>query len=66
MTRLLVVWWYRWRKPRELPVLERPGLGLVQRLARPLFRLVPDVTKIPFMRGAVAGLVVSAVLSSAS
>ena len=66
VTRLLVVWWYRWRKPRELPVLERPGLGLMQRLARPLFRLVPDVTKIRFMRGAVAGLVVSAVLSSAS
>lgn len=66
VTRLLVVWWYRARKPKELPVLEKPGLGFLQRLARPLFRLCPDVTKIPFMRGAVAGLVVSAVLSSAS
>ncbi|WP_431284778.1 protein translocase subunit SecF [Humitalea sp. 24SJ18S-53] len=35
-------------------------------LARPLFRLVPDNTKIQFMRGRIAGLVVSAVLSSAS
>ena len=66
VTRLLVVWWYRWTKPRELPVLERKGLSLGQRLARPLFRLVPDVTKIAFMRGAVAGLVVSGVLSTAS
>jgi SecD/SecF fusion protein len=66
VTRLLVVWWYRWRRPKELPVLEKPGLGFFQRLARPLFRLCPDVTKIPFMRGAVAGLIVSAVLSSAS
>jgi multidrug efflux pump subunit AcrB len=55
LTRLLVVWWYRWRRPKELPVLERPGLTLLQRLARPLFRLVPDVTRIRFMRGAVAG-----------
>jgi preprotein translocase subunit SecF len=38
----------------------------LQRLARPLFRLVPDVTRIRFMRGAVAGLVVSGVLSTAS
>ncbi|UPY35011.1 protein translocase subunit SecD [Sediminicoccus sp. KRV36] len=66
VTRLMVVWWYRWTKPRELPVLERPGLSLGQRLARPLFRLCPDVTKIPFMRGAVAGLIVSGVLSTAS
>jgi SecD/SecF fusion protein len=66
LTRLLVVWWYRWRRPKELPVLERPGLTLLQRLARPLFRLVPDVTRIRFMRGAVAGLVVSGVLSTAS
>lgn len=66
VTRLLVVWWYRWTKPRELPVLERPGLTLWQRLARPLFRICPDVTTIRFMRGAVAGLIVSAVLSTAS
>jgi preprotein translocase SecF subunit len=66
VTRLMVVWWYRWTKPKELPVLEKPGLSFFQRLARPLFRLCPDVTKIPFMRGAVAGLVISAVLSTAS
>ncbi len=66
LTRLLVVWWYRARRPKELPVIERPGLSLSQRLARPLFRLVADVTRIPFMRGAVAGLAVSAVLSSLS
>ncbi|MDB5412023.1 MAG: bifunctional preprotein translocase subunit SecD/SecF [Rubritepida sp.] len=66
LTRLLVVWWYRWTKPRELPVIERPGLTLMQRLARPLFRICPDVTRIQFMRGAVMGLVASAVLSSAS
>jgi preprotein translocase SecF subunit len=35
-------------------------------LSRPLFRLVPDGTTIPFMRGAVIGLIVSAVLSTAS
>ncbi len=66
VTRLLVVWWYRWRKPKELPVLEKPGLSLGQRLARPLFRLCPDVTKIRFMRGAITGLIVSGVLSAAS
>ncbi len=66
VTRLMVVWWYRWRKPKELPVIERKGLSFGQRLARPLFRLCPDMTKIPFMRGAVMGLVVSGVLSTAS
>ena len=35
-------------------------------LSRPLFRLVPDNTKIPFMKGAVIGLIVSAILSTAS
>ncbi|HLJ05716.1 MAG TPA: protein translocase subunit SecF, partial [Acetobacteraceae bacterium] len=33
---------------------------------RPLFRLVPDHTKIAFMRGRFMGLLVSAVLSTAS
>lgn len=46
--------------------MQRPGLNLLQRLGRPLFRLVPDVTKIPFMRGARIGLLVSAVLSTLS
>ena len=35
-------------------------------LRRPLFRLVPDDTRIQFMRGRVAGLVVSAILSIGS
>ena len=38
-------------------------LGL---LRRPLFRLVPDDTRIRFMKGRIAGLVVSAILSTAS
>ncbi len=66
LTRLLVVWWYRATKPRELPVVTRAGLSFLQRLARPLFRIVPDKTNIPFMKGARAGLIVSAVLSTAS
>lgn len=33
---------------------------------RPLFRMVPDGTRIPFMRGRIMGLVVSAVLSTIS
>ena len=65
LVRLMVSWWYRWTRPKELPVLEN-GSGLLGRLARPLFRLVPDVTHIPFMKGARVGLLVSAVLSSAS
>jgi preprotein translocase subunit SecF len=36
------------------------------RLLRPLFRLVPDGTRIQFMRGRYMGLIVSAVLSTAS
>jgi preprotein translocase SecF subunit len=35
-------------------------------LSRPLFRIVPDNTRIPFMKGAVAGLILSAFLSIAS
>jgi SecD/SecF fusion protein len=66
VTRLILSWWYRTRRPKELPVLERPGLSFFQRLARPLFRLVPDVTRIPFMRGARIGLMTSAVLSTLS
>ena len=34
--------------------------------SRPLFRLVPDDTRIHFMRGRFMGLIVSAVLSTAS
>ncbi len=39
---------------------------LFSRLLRPLFRLVPDGTRIHFMRGRYMGLIVSAVLSTAS
>ncbi|MDO9706742.1 protein translocase subunit SecD [Paracraurococcus lichenis] len=65
LVRLMVSWWYRAKRPRDLPVLEG-GQGLIGRLARPLFRLVPDVTHIPFMRGARIGLLTSALLSTAS
>ena len=66
VTRLIISIWYRTRRPKELPVLERPGLSFLQRLGRPLFRLVPDDTKIRFMRGAKAGLIFSAIVSTAS
>jgi len=65
LVRLLVSWWYRRTRPTELPVLEG-GRGLFERLRRPLFRLVPDVTKIPFMKGARIGLLTSAILSTLS
>lgn len=65
LVRLMVSWWYRRTRPKALPVIEGGG-GLLHRLARPLFRLVPDVTRIPFMKGARAGLLVSAILSTAS
>ncbi|MBK1660183.1 protein translocase subunit SecD [Paracraurococcus ruber] len=65
LVRLMVSWWYRAKRPKELPVLGH-GRGVAGWLARPLFRLVPDVTKIPFMKGARIGLLVSAILSTAS
>jgi SecD/SecF fusion protein len=66
LTRLFTVWWYRRTRPKDLPVIEKRGAGLVERFRRPLFRIVPDLTRIPFMRGAMAGLVISAVISVAS
>ncbi|MFZ4408309.1 MAG: protein translocase subunit SecD, partial [Paracraurococcus sp.] len=66
LVRLMVSWWYRARRPTVLPVLEDDGRGVFGRLARPLFRLVPDVTRIPFMKGARIGLLTSALLSTAS
>jgi SecD/SecF fusion protein len=66
LTRLFVSWWYKRTRPKELPVFQRPGLSLLERLRRPLFRIFPDNTRIPFMKGARIGLVVSAVLSGAS
>ncbi|WP_372623785.1 protein translocase subunit SecD [Falsiroseomonas sp.] len=66
VTRLVIAWWYRAKRPKELPVVERPGLSLWQRLGRPLFRIVPDGTRIPFMKGARIGLLVSAIISTAS
>lgn len=61
LVRLLVSIWYRARRPKALPVFG-PGLGLM----RPLFRLAPDNTKIPFMRAARVGLLSSAVISTIS
>ncbi|MCA3360291.1 MAG: protein translocase subunit SecD [Roseomonas sp.] len=66
LTRLFASWWYRATRPKELPVFQRPGLSLLDRLRRPLFRIFPDGTRIPFMRGAKMGLIVSALLSSIS
>ncbi|MGG5822223.1 protein translocase subunit SecD [Falsiroseomonas sp. HW251] len=66
VTRLVISIWYRTRRPKELPVIEKPGVGLLGRLYRPLFRLVPDVTRIRFMRGARIGLMTSAILSTLS
>jgi protein-export membrane protein SecD/preprotein translocase SecF subunit len=66
VSRLVISIWYRTRRPKELPVVEKPGASFGQRLARPLFRLVPDLTKFRFMRGAKIGLATSAVLSTLS
>ncbi len=66
LTRLFTSWWYRATRPKELPVFQRPGLSLYERLRRPLFRIFPDGTRIPFMRAARTGLIISAVLSTAS
>jgi SecD/SecF fusion protein len=66
LTRLMIAWWVRAKRPKELPVVAKPNMTLMERLARPLFRLVPDVTRIRFMRGAKLGLATSAVLSTLS
>jgi SecD/SecF fusion protein len=66
LTRLFVAWWYRRTRPAELPVFQRPGLPLLERLRRPLFRVFPDGTRIPFMRGARIGLITSAIISTIS
>jgi SecD/SecF fusion protein len=64
LTRLLVAWWYRRNRPKELPVFRKPGAGLVEMLRRPLFRIFPDDTHIRFMNGARIGLITSVVISS--
>ena len=66
LTRLFTSWWYKRTRPKELPVFQRPGLSLIERLRRPLFRIFPDGTAIPFMRAARAGLIASALLSAGS
>lgn len=66
LVRLMIATWYRLRRPKELPVVEKPGVGFWGRLARPLFRICPDNTRFPFMRGAKLGLIFSAVVSTAS
>jgi SecD/SecF fusion protein len=53
VTRLLMVTWLRRRRPSTLPVRSR-------------FRLIPEDTRIPFMRGKRLGLIFSVVLSLAS
>ncbi|MBK1663276.1 protein translocase subunit SecDF [Rhodospirillum rubrum] len=53
VTRLLMVVWFRRTKPKSLPMVNH-------------FRLVPDHTKIAFMRGRLLGLGGSVVLSVAS
>ncbi len=65
LVRLMVSWWYRAKRPKQLPVVAG-GKGLLGRLSRPLFRLVPDVTRIPFMRGARIGVLLSVIISSVS
>jgi SecD/SecF fusion protein len=64
LTRLLVVWWYRRTRPKELPVFRKPGAGLIETFRRPLFRIFPDGTHIPFMKGARIGLIASVLISS--
>lgn len=66
LTRMFIAWWYRWKRPKDLPVIEKKGAGFVERLRRPLFRIMPDVTKIPFMKGARVGLLASALISAAA
>jgi SecD/SecF fusion protein len=66
LVRLMMAFWYRTERPKELPVVTKPGATLLQRMARPLFRVFPDNTRIRFMRGARIGLITSAVLSSLS
>lgn len=53
LARWMMVTWYRWRKPKVL------GIGT-------RFRLVPDGTRIPFMKGRNLGLLLSALISAAS
>ncbi|WP_207485712.1 protein translocase subunit SecD [Arenibaculum pallidiluteum] len=53
VTRLLMVNWLRRKRPAALPVSSR-------------FELLPHETKIPFMRGKKAGLIMSVILSLAS
>lgn len=66
LVRLMIAFWYRNRRPKDLPVVDKPGATLKERLARPLFRVFPDGTRIPFMKGARIGLITSAVISSLS
>ena len=61
LARLLVVRWYVATRPQAAA-----GLRIAAMFIRPLFRLVPDNTRIQFMRGRFLGLIVSAVLSTAS
>ncbi|HYD29231.1 MAG TPA: protein translocase subunit SecD [Azospirillaceae bacterium] len=53
VARLLMVQWYRRARPKALPLPTR-------------FRLAPDETRIPFMKGRNVGLVLSVLISLAS
>ncbi len=53
VTRLMMVTWYRRTQPKTLPMVDRP-------------RLVPDGTRIAFMKGRTLGLTLSVLLSVAS
>lgn len=53
VARWLMAAWFRWRRPKALPVGK-------------LLRLVPEGTKIAFMKGRNVGLIVSALISLAS
>ncbi|WP_439813924.1 protein translocase subunit SecD [Zavarzinia sp. CC-PAN008] len=54
VVRIVMVWWVRRQRLKTL------------NLDPPLFHIIPDNTKIRFMRGRFAGIIVSAVLSIAS
>ena len=61
LTRLLVSRWYIAHAAEAAAGLRVPHMFI-----KPRFRLVPDNTRIQFMRGRFMGLIVSAVLSTAS
>jgi uncharacterized membrane protein YdfJ with MMPL/SSD domain len=48
LTRLFASWWYRATRPKELPVFQRPGLSLLDRLrSDPAWRAIPALAVLP-------------------